>query len=672
MLAGTLLLATALADQPSIDPGPYHPAVANLVASLLDYQHYEPQRFDDALSSRWLDGYLDALDFNHMIFLASDVEEFSRYRDTMDDDVLRRKPSLEAATAVYTRYQERFQERVESVLLVLDGPGAIEVEGEDTWTIDRSESPWPTTAAEADALWALRVTEQVILGDLQERPREDTLELLRKRYQRLAREVATSESADVLEIYLTALAESFDPHSAWFKPATSDNFDIELANAVEGIGAQLRTENEYTVVVGLVPGGPAELGGELQVGDKIISVAQEGERAEDIVDLRLDKVVKMIRGAKGTDVTLTVLPAGGAPGETREIVITRDRVVLAESDADATVIEVGEGEAALKIGVLEVPSFYLDIAGKMSGDPDYRSASRDTRRLLGELTQQGVDAVILDLRQNGGGSLGEAVALSGLFIDEGPIVQVRDREGNIEVLGDPDPATIYAGPLAVLTSALSASASEIVAGAIQDYGRGLVIGADTTHGKGTVQTVVGLDELLGRVHRGAPASGAGGALKLTIQKFYRVSGASTQNRGVRSDVVLPSRWDGLDIYESDLDGALPYDEIAPARFKPVGDPDAALDAARAASAARVAASDDFRDLAEALAERDTLNQRTEIALNFSQRKAELEARLDDPSEPEVGAEGAADTAAVEAEEEPLDFVLEEAAAVLADWVAASG
>jgi len=628
----------------STTPEIHHSIIANMVATFLNYQHYAPQKIDDDLSKRWLDTYIDDLDFNRMIFLSSDIEEFKQWSFKLDNDILLREPKLSAATQIYNRYQQRVQERMAAAQQHLTQP--IDLSQNMSWEPDRSEAQWPATGAEADELWRLRIMEQVLLGDLQDRPREESVEILQRRYERFEREVSGSEAVDIIEYYLGALTHSFDPHSAYFKPATSDNFDIEMSNAVEGIGAQLRTEDEYTVVVAILPGGPADIDGTLQPGDKIAAVAQGNGEPVDIIDMHIDKVVRMIRGEKGTVVRLTVLPADGDYGDIREIPLVRDQVVLTESDASSEVIEVG----GHSIGVIEVPSFYVDMVALSQGDPNYRGVSKDVEKHLVELQQQSVDAVILDLRDNGGGSLTEAVRMTGLFIDRGPVVQIRDKDGRIEVLDDPERGQVYGGPLVVLTSPLSASASEIVAGAIQDYGRGIVIGAETTHGKGTVQQVVDLDRFLGE-------EGLAGALKLTTQKFYRASGSSTQQRGVRSDVVLPSPWDGLDVYESDLDNALAWDQINAARYSTLDDISSLLPALQQQSATRVANSEDFQRLQENLQEREERLNETSVSLNINIRRQEIEN------------EESADSSDEESEEEGEDFILLEAASVLNDFLA---
>ncbi|MFT4979599.1 MAG: carboxyl-terminal processing protease, partial [Myxococcota bacterium] len=542
----------------------------------------------------------------------------------------------------------------------------VDLTTDEVWVLDSEAESWPESAAAADALWRKRITNDILVSELQAergvaRTRDEIVESISKRYARMLKDKMSADSADMLESFLGAFTHNFDPHSAYFKPATDDNFNIDISNSLEGIGARLRVDGDYTVVEDIVAGGPADLDGELQPGDRIVAVGQGGGMPEDVIGMRLDRVVAQIRGDKGTEVRLTVIPVD-EPDTTRVVTITRDKVLLSESDAEGELIE----KDGHKYGLIEVPSFYID-PNRPLPDGGYYGASADVRRLLGELEAEGMEGLILDFRGNGGGSLSEAIAMAGLFIDSGPIVQIRDRSGDTEVLSDPDRELVYDGPMVVLTDPLSASASEIVAGALQDYGRAVVVGAETTHGKGTVQRVVDLDYFLSQAW-GIQARSGG--LKLTIQKFYRVSGGSTQNRGVLSDVVLPSYWDGLDIYESDLENALAYDEIEAARFRSVGDVGSAAENLRASSATRIAQSEDFQTLAVDLAERAEGKDRTELSLNIDTRRAELEAATEgEEAEPEGEEEEEEEDAGPD---RAADFILQEAAAVLGDWIGLQG
>ncbi len=661
MMNRFLVLLAALSPVPAIaaapQPAEHEAQVAGLVAMMLERYHYDTHAIDDQVSERWFDGFLEQLDYGRLYFLQSDIDELQALRQQLDDEVRADPPRLDTAGRIYERYQQRVHERVDSAMTLLEG--GLDVSDQESWIPDRADADlaWPATADEATELWRQRLEEEIILGRLSGETDDDVTERLRKRYERYAKAIDDWESVDILEMWLSGLARAYDPHSAWFKPATNDNFDIEITNSVEGIGASLRTEGDYTIVVELIAGGPAARDGQLRPNDKIVAVAQGKDDPVDVVGQRIDKVVKLIRGSKGSEVRLTVRHED-AP-ELDVIEITRDRVMLEESDAEKSVHDVGDRT----FGVVTLPRFYVDPNSRRSG----KRATTDVKRLLRELDSEGVDGVVFDLRRNGGGSLTESVDVAGLFIPGGPVVQIRDRHGAVEAMRDTDPGVAWDGPLVVLTDPTSASASEIVAGAIQDYGRGVIVGAQTTHGKGTVQQVAPLSPQLNT----RSSEDVGGALKLTVQKFYRVSGGSTQHKGVESDVVLPSYWDGLDVHESDLDNALPWDQIPPIPHARSGDLSSTLPELRTLSAARVRDSDDFSKLSRLLEEREQLDSTDTVSLNFETRKAEHEAR-----QARTGIEGPSGTDAAEpadgeqdAEaEEDDDFVLDEALQVLNDLV----
>ena len=637
LILGAMTGCSAFAELP-VESEQNEPIVAAIVGGMLENYHYASHPIDDKTAVLWMDAYINSLDFNHSIFLASDVEEFRHLAMQIDDDINSRKPNLATSHLVFNRYEQRLKERVAAATAMLDQP--VDLTNDEDYVYDRTELEFPKDAAAANDLWRKRIEEQFILGSLQKRSEDDTRDLLRKRYRRYEHDVATMEGIDVLERYLTALTTVYDPHTIYFKPASQDNFDIEMRNSLEGIGASLRTMGEYTVVMDLIAGGPAEKGEQLKPGDKIIAVAQGDGEPVDILDLRIDKVVKQIRGKKGTEVRLTVIPSDAAdPSVTKVISIVRDKVVLEDSDAEFKIHKVGKRQFA----VIDVPSFYADPRGN-------RSASTDLERILKKEMGE-VDGVILDLRHNGGGSLMEAVDMTGLFIDRGPVVQIRDGDGGLETLQDKNPKQAWKGPLMVLTSPLSASASEIVAGAIQDYGRGIIVGSEKTHGKGTVQTVIDLDRYVSRFGHSGPA----GALKLTTQKFYRINGESTQVRGVHADVVIPSPWDGLDFYEGDLKHALKWDTIPATQYDTLGDLSASISKLQKLSTPRVQSSEGFIKMAEDRKERDKIRAEKKVSLKLSTR---LENSKDDPAV-EDG----------EKEKDRPDPVLEEALSVMADYVA---
>lgn len=595
--------------------------VAHTVGGMLEAYHYAPHPIDDAVSARWLAQYLKHLDYERLYFTQADIDEFSAYQSTLDDALAAR--DLGPAKAIYERFQQRLHERLAYADTFLTGE--IDLHSSDTVQLDREDAAWAASTSEQDALWSALLREQVLRSVLGGKTPTEAAELVHTRYERRKRDVETMPDIDIMEIYLGALTTTFDPHSTWFAPATHDNFDIDMSDSVEGIGAQLQTDGDYTKVVNVIPGGPAEQSGLIQPDDRILAVAQGDEEPVDVVGQRIDDVVRLIRGEKGSTVRLTIWPADAVdPANTRIISLVRDKVKLERAAASVEVHEVNREGSSWEVAVIDVPSFYVDWSTEPT-DPEHRSASKDVRRILSELAPT-VDAVVIDLRANGGGSLDEAVTLSGLFIDRGPVVQTRDAQGQVEVLSDTERGVAWDGPMAVMTSVYSASASEIFAAAMQDYERGLVVGASTTHGKGTVQNVFDLGRFLAR-SRLLDREGAertGGALKYTTQKFYRVNGGSTQNHGVKPDIVLPSPSDGLDVLESDLDYALGYDEIAPAPLTAEYSLGIDLNALRTTSAARVQDSLAFGYMAEDRALRESRDGQP-LSLNLDARQAELDA-----------------------------------------------
>lgn len=626
--------------------------VAGLVAYTLESWHYDRKPIDDAVSREWFDIWVGALDPNRMYLLQGDVDALSSWAARLDDAVHAQPPDVSCAFEGDAVLRRRAAERIGAVLAMLDGP--LELEADETVDLDREDAPWAKDTAELDGLWEKRLRSELVGLMLGDRTREEAVGILRKRYVRLRNELDQQEAADVMEVWLGALGAAYDPHTEWMKPVSKDDFDISMRDKVEGIGARLREEGEYILVVDLVAGGPAERGGELLPGDRIVAVAQAAEEPVDCIDMRLDHVVQLIRGPKGTEVALTVLPAGAPDGAaTREIRIVRDEVDIELAAAKATIREAD----GLKIAVLDVPSFYADPG---DGRGQGQRTTDDMRRLLLDVRSQGVNAVVVDLRRNGGGALAEAVEATGLFLPGGPVVQIRDRDDDISVLSDEDAAAIWGGPLVVLTSMFSASASEIFAAAIQDHGRGLVIGSPATFGKGTVQELADLTPILARV-LGPAAQGSAGALKFTSAKFYRVNGGSTQERGVVADVVIPSPFDGIDFREADLPHALPWDEVKPARGKR-----RALEVDRERLQAGVDARVRGDPLFLAMAELRRIREEREsapVSLSLAARRADREA-LDALQERLEG--GAADESGAESEEP--DPVLEEAIRVTLDFV----
>ncbi|RHW21938.1 carboxy terminal-processing peptidase [Pseudomonas jilinensis] len=541
----------------TLDLDSLQPTREQMIASLntvelLRRHHYNRIRLDDALSSEIFDTYLRHLDPQRSLFSAADIQGFEGYRYRIDDLLL--AGDLSVGFEMHRRQLTRALERVDFIQsLLAEGLDKLDFNSDQTILVDREEAAWPADNNALKQLWRQQLKDEVLRLKLAGRDLDGIAELLDKRYKGQALRLNQTRSEDIFQNYINALAQVYDPHTQYLSPENAENFDINMSLSLEGIGAVLQSDNEFTKIVRLVPAGPAEKSQQLAPADRIIGVGQGTGEIVDVVGWRLDEVVKLIRGPKGSSVRLEVIPASNPPTDltSREVVLVREAVKLEDQAAKSRVLDFTQQGRDYRIGVIEVPGFYIDFKAYRRGDPDYRSTTRDVRQLLSELQTQKVDGIVLDLRNNGGGSLQEATELTGLFIDRGPTVLVRDSQGQVQILDDPDTGISYGGPLAVMVNRLSASASEIFAGAMQDYGRALIIG-EPTFGKGTVQSIQPLNH---------------GELKLTLAKFYRVSGQSTQHRGVIPDISYPSLLETTDIGESSLPRALPWDTIAPAKYR---------------------------------------------------------------------------------------------------------
>ena len=596
LLVALLLPLTAAAK---LEPSDIHQSAVKSIAEAFEQGHYRSQPLDDRLSEIVFDRYLEILDPSRSYFLKTDIDSFSEYRTKLDDDI--RSGDLSIAYAIYDRYLTRFNDRQNYLVDKLAQVKSFEFNEAQTLEIDRKDSPWFEDAAKADAYWDRRLTSALLNLKLADRTQDQSIETLTKRYSAQLNRALQTEGDDVFQTFANALANSYDPHTSYFSPRVSENFQINMSLSLEGIGAVLQTEDEFTKVVSLVPAGPADKSGQLSPADIIVGVAQgeDGEFA-DVVGMRLDDVVQLIRGPKNSVVRLETIPAGSKEGASRRIVsLVRSKVQLEEQAAKSRVIQINRDGREYKMGVIEVPTFYIDFAALQQGDTNYRSTTRDVAVLIDELKQQQVDGLIIDLRDNGGGSLREANELVGLFISRGPTVQIRDSDGRVDVLGDYDPNTLWTGPLTVVINRLSASASEIFAGAIQDYRRGLVVGS-RTFGKGTVQTLRPLEH---------------GQIKLTTAKFYRISGESTQHEGVVPDVRFPDMIDEDEIGESALEFALPWDQVRPVRFGRYSTLDRWLPELNNRSQARTANDPDFNHMRDAIALINEQKALKELPLN---------------------------------------------------------
>lgn len=590
VVAGLLLIAARAPAEPKV--AKQDRLVAQMVCEFLKQGHLGKPEIGDEISRRLFRRFLKDIDPNKLYFLKSDIDEFKKHETELDDQLL--DGDLTFAYKVYDRFVERLGERLKLVEELV--AAKHDFEAKEYLDTDFDKTDPPKTDEEVRERWRKRIKFDLLLQRVGEKPvpEDEAKKKVLARYQGLLKRWKQMDNSDLLELYLTDLTASVDPHSEYMSPTTLDDFDIRMRLNLEGIGAVLRSENGQTVVVEVMPGGAAAADGHLKPNDKIIAVAQGDDKFVDAVDMRLQDVVKMIRGPRGTKVQLKVIPVGKIEPVVLEL--TRQKVELKSQEARGEVVEQGkkaDGKPYL-VGVIDLPSFYAEPGAGKPGKPEAKSATQDVRKLLKEFDDKHVDGVILDLRRNGGGSLNEALALTGLFIDQGPVVQVKGSEGKVQRKDDPEKGTVYAGPLIVLTSRFSASASEILAGALQDYNRALVVGDPATHGKGTVQVLIDLGAQL----RGETPPKLG-ALKLTIQQFYRVNGDSTQERGVASDIVLPSLAEALATAEKDLDHALAFDKVKAADHDDLGLVTPDLKAVlRDRSAKRVKESKEFTKLAK--------------------------------------------------------------------------
>lgn len=599
-----------------LDTTPRERQVARMVTRFVERAHYARLTLDDSLSDATLKTYLEALDGNRHYFLQSDIAYFGRYRNALDESL--RSGDMDPAFDIFRLYRLRTQQNLGYALSLLEQQPDFTVN--EDYVFDRGNLPWISTPAEMQDLWRRRVKNDALGLMLADKTWQETSDILRKRYTRVLDRVNKLNSDDVFETFMNAFAMTLDPHSNYLSPRQSEEYKIQMSLSYEGIGASLQLDEEFVQVMNVIPGGPASIDGRLKATDRITAVGQQDSKEMiDVVGWELDDVVQKIRGPRGSKVRLQIQSGGSAPGTAEYVLeLTRDKIKLEEQAAKKQVIPLQRDGVAVNIGVISVPSFYQDFEARNRGDKDYVSTTRDVRRLIAELRKDKIVSLVLDLRGNGGGHLTEATALTGLFINQGPVVQLRDTNGRIEVLDDPEPAVAYSGPLIVLVDRFSASASEIFAAAIQDYRRGIVIGQQT-FGKGTVQNLYELDQYShSRSDRGL------GQLTLTIGKFYRVNGGSTQHRGVIPDIVLPSAIDAKTIGESSRDRALPWDQIAATRFQTSQPLDAAIAELTRYENTELAGDPDMRHLEASIAAIDQFRARKRISLNLAERKKERE------------------------------------------------
>jgi len=604
-------LTSAFAKEP--DPG----QISISVGRLLEQGHYSRKKIDDATSKQLLKTYINILDYNHLFLTQQDVDGFQgKYGDTLDDSILLGDP--QPAYDIYDLFLKRVEERIAKVHGVIEKNG-FTFTTDRTIELNREKAPFPKDDADADALWFARLEGEWLQEKLSEHPIDPPAKVLARRYDQFLRNIHEQTREDALKFFLNSLALSYDPHSEYLSRSDLETFNINMRLKLVGIGAVLQNEDGYAKIKELVTGGPAEMDGRLKVGDRISAVAQGENPFEDTVGLKLDKVVERIRGKKGTVVKLQVIPVKAAdPAQRRIIDITRDEVKLKEQAAKAEIIERPNAAGVTeRVGVITLPSFYAEMENP--GAQDATSTTKDVRRLVERLKRENIAGLVMDLRRNGGGSLEEAINLTGLFIKKGPVVQAKDANGNVTVSRDKNSDIVWSGPMVVMINRLSASASEIFAAALQDYGRAVIVGDSSTFGKGTVQTMLEIGRFIPFL---GSEGGEAGALKLTIQKFYRVAGGSTQLRGVIPDVKIPSTYDNPEIGEASLTEPMPYDEVNPTPFDKPGS-QLFLSDLKTRSATRVAIDREFRYVREDLEHFKQRRTDNRLSLNEKVRRTEL-------------------------------------------------
>lgn len=647
-----------------IKPDNHYQIENQLITSILTRYHYKEFDINDSLSIIIFDRYLDALDNGKNYFILSDIEEFNTQKLLLDDKLF--KGDIQFYYDVFNIYLKRLNERMTYVDELLNTEFDYSIN--ENYEYDRDKSDWAKDQSELNELWRKRLKNDALTYKLNGKDWEFIQKTLKKRYKNFSQFLNQSNSEDVFQIAMNSFTQAIDPHTNYLSPVTSDNFKIDMSLSLEGIGARLQTEDDYTKVAEIIPGGPADKSGLLKADDKIIGVAQgEDGEFEDIIGWRITDAVKLIRGAKGTLVRLQILKAGSdLNAKPIEISLIREKVKLEDQAAKGSVLEIMNDEKPFRIGVIDIPKFYNDFEGQRNGDGNYKSTTKDVKNILDSLKSENVDGVIIDLREDGGGSLQEAIELTGLFIKDGPVVQVKNSEGNIDIAKDPDPSIVYDGPLAVLVNRFSASASEIFSGAIQDYGRGLIIG-EQTYGKGTVQNLIDLNRLSSQKNLNL------GQVKLTIAKYYRVNGGSTQNLGVVPDISYPTMIDPKDFGESSEPSALPWDEIKSADFNRYADLTKLLPEINKKHLQRISSNKDFQNLIEDIQIYKENKKKTFISLyedirkeeklKEEQRKLERDQKIQTNDETEL-----LDEEVPVIKNDKKDYILDETAKIISDYI----
>jgi carboxyl-terminal processing protease len=662
-----------------LSPDDQQSLVCRRVAELITNYNYKKVALDDSLSAVIFNRYIKALDENHSYFLAADLKEFDRYKTQLDDDI--KEGNLNDAFYIFNVFQKRYIERVNYSLARLNQQ--FNFNSKDSFAYDREQMPWPASPAAMDSLWSQRVTYDLLNLQLANADIAKNKETLKKRYQNLLTQAQKLSNQDVFQYFMDAFTESIDPHTNYFNPSNAANFNVEMSRQVEGIGISPVSENEYITIKSIVPGGPADKSHQINLDDRIVGIAQ-GKTGEfqNVVGWRIDNAIALIRGTKGTVVRLEILPAhASASSKPKVVELVREKIILKDQSAKKEIRTYNNNGRMVKIGVISIPAFYIDFNDYRSGNPNYKSTSHDVKLLLDSLKQEKVDGVVIDLRENGGGSLMEAVELTGLFIKDGPVVQVRNLRNQVDVEKDEDTAQVYSGPLGILVDRFSASASEIFAGAIQDYGRGIIMGTQT-YGKGTVQNAIDLDRILGAANKvgysnsklPAGSQSTFGQLNLTIGKFYRISGGSTQHKGVIPDIEFPSLIP-LDKYGEDTEpSAMPFDVISKTVYTPVNDLSRYLPQLKKLHDQRMAGSENYKYLLEDISEIKKQDTETSVSLNEAILKKERDAD-DQKALERINRRRAAlglpalKKGARSIRDEDFDFVKTEAGQIMSDFIA---
>ena len=647
-----------------------HIRATELITHILTTYHYKKTNINDELSNDILKNYIENLDQNRAYFINSDIKEFNTFKYSLDDAI--KKLDLSVAFEIFKIYRQRVEERINFALEVINYDFDFNID--ESFRFDRRDDNWMDDKIILDELWRKRVKNDVLNLKLAGKSDDDIKETLSNRYNRILSTTLQLDSNDIFQTFINAFTTAVEPHTSYFSPRISENFDISMKLSLEGIGAVLRSEGEYTQVVRIITGGPADIDGRLAPDDRVIGVKQEdSEEMVDVIGWRLDDVVDLIRGPKNSVLKLEVLSKGVGPeGPSKFISLTRDKIKLEEQAASSSIIDInGTG---MRIGVIELPTFYIDFAAQAEGKADYKSTSRDVKKLIASLMDEKINGLIIDLRGNGGGSLSEALKLTGFFIDEGPIVQTKDATGKVEINYDPNAGIVYPGPLAVLVDRESASASEIFAGAIQDYRRGIIIG-ETTFGKGTVQNVIDLNRFIDEGN-----DDDYGRLKTTIAQFFRISGSSNQYKGVVPDIKIPEiENQSNNIGERSYENALPWDEVRPAKYQPTSAPTEIFETAKIKHLNRIKKDRLFQAMLDNINQNQKNDLKKEISLlekdRIIEREKNEEAKinLENMMRQEKGLAPLTDLDNISetSDDEPLDILLNEAAEILNDLIVPS-